>query len=331
MRQPDEPPDELDAALDGRQVEVDGDLAALLEAAASLSTALRAIELDPAAAERHLGAVLDDRATVLPLPARPAPPRRPAGRWRRRLAAVAVAAALTVVPAAAASASESALPGQVLYPVKLAVEQVRVTAVSWSGPREAGARIGIAGTRLQELDRLVQLNAADRIPPALVRLDHAYAAAERAVDDAGGTSQAPALERRLEAVDAACMVTVDRIKAKLVPGALPADAQRTIADTMRRIPLTRELMAQPPPPHPNPTATTTAAPGGATPGSQPSGPGPATTAGAPASTQASATTEPPATTEAPATTTEPPTTTETQAPAGQSSDTDTEPATTTGP
>jgi hypothetical protein len=41
----------------------------------------------------------------------------------------ALAALLTVLPATMAPAS--ALPGQALYPVKLAVEQLQVTAVSW--------------------------------------------------------------------------------------------------------------------------------------------------------------------------------------------------------
>jgi hypothetical protein len=169
MRRRHQPSDKLDAALDGRPVEVDDDLAALLETAAELRAALEAIELDPEVAERHLGMVLDSQAKVVALPTRPRPQ---ASWWRRRVAAVALAAALTVVPATMASAS--ALPGQVLYPVKLAVEQLRVTAVSWSSSREANERIKIADSRLDELDRLVQLNAAERIPPAIVRLNQAY-------------------------------------------------------------------------------------------------------------------------------------------------------------
>jgi RNA polymerase sigma-70 factor (ECF subfamily) len=41
------------------------------------------------------------------------------------------------------AASASALPGQALYPVKLAVEQLRVIAVGWSDTREANERIKI--------------------------------------------------------------------------------------------------------------------------------------------------------------------------------------------
>ena len=160
--------DKLDAALDGRLVEVDEELAPLVEAAAKLRAALAGVELDPEAAERHLGMILDGEAKVVALPTglRPQISRR-----RRRVAAVALAAALTVLPAIMASAS--ALPGQALYPVKLAVEQLQVTAVSWSSTWEADERIRIANTRLDELNRLVQLRAADRILPAIVRLDQA--------------------------------------------------------------------------------------------------------------------------------------------------------------
>ena len=141
MRRRKELSDKLDAALDGRLVEVDDDLAPLVETAAELRAALTGVELDPEAAERHLGMMLDGEAKVVALATRPRPP---ASRWRRRLAAVALAAALTVLPATMASAS--ALPGQALYPVKLAIEQLRVTAVIWSSSREANERIRMPTT-----------------------------------------------------------------------------------------------------------------------------------------------------------------------------------------
>src|SRR5215207_6591307 len=164
MRRRKERLDKLDAVLDGRLVEVDDELAPLIETAAELRAALAGVELDSEAAERHLGMMLDGEAKVVALPTRPQPQ---ANRWRRQVAAVALAAALTVVPVTMASAS--ALPGQALYPVKLAVEQLQVTAVSWSSTREAEERIRIADNRLDELNRLTQLNAADRILPAIVR------------------------------------------------------------------------------------------------------------------------------------------------------------------
>ena len=144
MRRRKERLDKLDAALDGRLVEVDDELAPLVETAAELRAALAGVELDPEAAERHLGMVLGGEAEVVALPTRP---QLQANWWRRRVAAVALAAALTVVPAAMASAS--ALPGQALYPVKLAMEQLRVTAVSWSSSRKAEERIKITANRLE--------------------------------------------------------------------------------------------------------------------------------------------------------------------------------------
>jgi hypothetical protein len=279
--------DKLDAALDGRLLEVNEDLAPLVETAARLRAALAGVELDPEAAGRHLGMVLDGDAEVVALPTRPRPP---ASRWRRQVAAVALAAALTVVPATMASAS--ALPGQALYPVKLAVEQLRVTAASWSSTREADERIRTANTRLDELNRLIQLNAADRIPAAIVRLDQAYVDARQAVDevvrDTGNLSQMRALDAKLAPVGA----TLERLQDQ---GMLPASAGQTLTAAIRQPPVTPDLVTGIPQPTPTtalPVATTLA-------GSQ-------TTTQVPTTTQAPTTTRAPTTTQAPTTTTVPP-------------------------
>jgi hypothetical protein len=297
-RRRNQPSDKLDAALDGRPVEVDDDLAPLIKTAARLRAALAAIELDPQAAERHLGTVLDNQAKVVALPTRPRPQ---VGRWRRRVAAVALAAALTVLPATMASASASALPGQALFPVKLAVEQLRVTAVSWSSTWEADWRIRITDHRLDELDRLVQLHAADRIPPAIVRLRQAHVDAQRAVEDAvqnsGDPSQARALHGKLAAVRAGSAVALQRLQVKLDQGMLPASARQAITDAIQQAPVTPGLVQGTPQP-----TSTTAAPMVAT----PTGP---TTTLAPTTTQVPTTTAlAPTTTQVP-TTTQPPTTT----------------------
>ena len=231
--------DRLDAALDGRLVEVDEELAPLVETAAELRAALAGLQLDPEAAQRHLGMVLDGEAAVV---ARPTRPQLQANWWRRRVAAVALAAALTVPPATMASAS--ALPGQVLYPVKLAVEQLRVTAVSWSSTREAGERIKIANTRLDELDRLKQLQAADRIPAAIGRLDQAYVEARQAVDevvrDTGNLSQMRALDAKLAPVRA----TLERLQDQ---GTLPTSAQQALPAAIEQPPVTLGLTGTPQP------------------------------------------------------------------------------------
>ena len=287
MRGRNGPSDKLDAALDGRPVQVDGNLAPLIATAAELRAVLEAIELDPQAAERHLGMVLDSEAEVVLLPTRPRPP---AGRWRRRVAAVALAAVLTVLPATMASAA-SALPGQALYPVKLAVEQLRVTAAVWSSTREANERIRIADNRLDELNRVVQLDAAERIPPAIVRLNRAYVDAQQAVEDAvrdtGDSSKARALDVQLGVVTTGSAVALHRLQDKLDQGMLPASAHQAITDAIQQAPVTPGLVTGTPQPTP-----TTSAPMVAT------ATGPQTSQ-VPTTSQASTTTQAPTTTTVP--------------------------------
>jgi hypothetical protein len=144
---------------------------------------------------------------------------------RRRLAAVALAAALVLVPATAASAaSASALPGQALYPVKLAVEQFRLAAVQWSAAAEAKERTRLAATRLRELDKLVQLRMFRQIPPAIRALDKAVVAArvavQKAVAEEGRDSELVAAASRLNAVEDAKrgeLVDLKKIVSQLPP------------------------------------------------------------------------------------------------------------------
>jgi Domain of unknown function (DUF5667) len=286
--------DRLDAALDGRLVEVDDDLAPLVETAARLRAALAGVELDPEAAERHLGTALDGQAEVVALPTRPRPP---ASRWRRQVAAVALAAALTVLPAALASAA--ALPGQALYPVKLAVEQLQLTAVSWSSTWEADQRIKITNHRLDELHRLIQLHAADRIPAAVGRLNQAYVDAQQAVAEAGRDTGDLRHARALDAVTASSALALQRLQNKLDQKVFSPGAQQAITAAIQQPPVTPDLGTGTPQPTPTtdrPIATTSTA--------------------SPTTTQASTTTQPPTTTQAPTTTV--PTTTQgpttTQAP-----------------
>jgi hypothetical protein len=275
--------DKLDAMLDRRPVGVDDDLAPLVETAAELRAALADVELAPEAAERHLGMVLGGEAKMVALPTRPGPP---ASRWRRQMAAVALAVALTVLHATMASAS--ALPGQALYPVKLAVEQLRVTTVSWSSTREANQRLKITDNRLDELNRLIQLNAADHIARAVVRLNQAYVNARQAVAEAGrdtgDPSQARALDGKLAAVTAGSAVALQRLQDKLDQKVLPASAQQAITAAIQQPPVTPDLVKG----TPQPTPTT-------------DGPMATTSTGSPTTTQAPTTTAP-TTTQAPTTT-----------------------------
>ncbi|GEM_PF-3039290 len=75
------------------------------------------VEMDPDTAARHLSVVSARLGT--------AQASRPGGgRFRRRVAALAAALAVTL-PGGLALAAEGTVPGDVLYPVKLATERVR--------------------------------------------------------------------------------------------------------------------------------------------------------------------------------------------------------------
>jgi hypothetical protein len=195
MGRPNQTQDRLDALLDGRPGEVTDDLAPLLAAAEALRIELADFELDPEVVDRHIEQALDRPATVVALPVRKVGGGVGGGVLRRRLAAVGLAAALLLVPATAASAaSSSALPGQALYPVKLAVEQFRLAAVQQSPTREAQERAKLAANRLAELNRLVELRMFSQVPPTIRALDKAVEAANVAmVEAAAEEGRAPEL------------------------------------------------------------------------------------------------------------------------------------------
>lgn len=88
-------------------------------------------------------------------PDRRPPPRavRPAGARRWRAVAAGVAAVLVVGGAGAAVASENALPGSPLYPLKRQVEDLRLSLTPPGGAR-GGAELDLARERLEEAERL---------------------------------------------------------------------------------------------------------------------------------------------------------------------------------
>jgi hypothetical protein len=319
MPRPNKVHDELDALLDGRPVELTEELAPLVEAADVLRAELASYELDPEVADRHLELVLSDPATVVPL--RPA---QPAG-WevRRRVVAIALAAALVLAPATIASAA--ALPGQPMYPFKLAIEQLRLASVQWSPIREAGERTRVADTRREEVNRLLNLKMFNQVPPALGALTRALVAAQAAVDEAVSEGAAPAkleaLHLRLQAVRGQALQTVQKVETT-VQGShlltLSGDTREEIAAAVAEsapvlTPPAQTTNPQPPPQtapaNTSPSATPTSAsapPPTTTPPSTDPEPSPTTT------TTPSTTTEPPMTT-APPTTAPPTTTTDTPA------------------
>ena len=131
-----------------------------------------------------------------PLPARPVARRAPARFRFTPLAAAAavVAAAVVLIP------SFGALPGEPLYAVKGAAEDARVWFAR--GPAEARMRLGLANTRFEEVEQLIEnsrvrvmggpgvlaaaLNVDDMADPELARL------IEGALRDAGEQLEAAA-------------------------------------------------------------------------------------------------------------------------------------------
>jgi hypothetical protein len=293
--------DELDALLDGRPVELTDELAPLVEAADALRAELAALQLDPAVADRHLERVLQGSATLVQLPS-----RRQANGWdlRRRVAAVALAAALVLAPATMASAA--ALPGQAMYPFKLAIEQLRIASVQWSPSREAGERTLVADERLDEVQDLIELRMFTQLPNALTALGKAVAAAEVAVKEAAQQGEpVPGVAARLRVVEDVGGQVVQRVAVVAAAGSvnLPDGTREAIQAAVAQ---TQDVL---PPPAP--------VPGGATPtpttsaGTRPADPGPDPTNATqppPDPTAPPTTKAPPPTTSTTPPTTDPPTT-----------------------
>ena len=286
--------DDLDALLDGRSVELTDELVPLVKAADALWVELATYELDPEVADRQLARILEDSATVAALPA-----HGYVNGWRRRMAAVVLAAALVLAPATMASAA--ALPGQAMYPLKLAIEQLRLASVQWSPAREAGQRIRIADERLEELDQIVNLRMDAQVPDAVRAVDRAVMAATRAVqeawmDGADVTKAAGELQAVKQEQQAQLTTLLQRLPAT------PSSIRTAIATAVQE----SKAPSQEVTPSLNTTVPPTAT---AAPGPEPAGT-PSTTLAAVATTAPpTTTTEPPTTTtEPPTTTTEPPTT-----------------------
>jgi hypothetical protein len=251
--------DELDALLDGRPVELTDELAPLVEAADVLRIELAAYQLDPQVADRHLERVLDGSGNVIPLPV-----RRPGDGWevRRRVVAVALAAALVLAPATMASAA--ALPGQAMYPFKLAIEQIRLASVQWSSTREAGERTRVAGERNSELGRLVDLQMFSQVGPAVTALAEAVAAAQRAVDQArkegAAGPEVAKLTGQLASVKIQASRTVGRVASTIRAATLPSDNTReainaAVEGAKDVLPATPATPATPPGPGTSPPST----------------------------------------------------------------------------
>jgi hypothetical protein len=266
--------DELDALLDApagapdRYVSVE--LAPLVAVATALRAELATVTLDPGVARRHLSrAIGASRLAPVAFPGngkgrrvgtdvvqlqpvdRTARQSRPS--WlRRRAAAIALAAALLLIPATMASGN--ALPGQLLYPVKLSAEEVRLAALGWSPTSAARERMRIADVRQSELTRLANARQMDRVPDAILSLRSAVDAAAQAVDQASllelDDKRATALKGDLVEVQNRQIVLLTGV-ARELPKTSPAatEAIRVAQSALVSAKLQRERSAtQPQPP-----------------------------------------------------------------------------------
>jgi uncharacterized protein DUF5667 len=143
--------DDLDAALDrlvaGQPVDVSGTLDPSLGPLVQTARATRdafAVELPSDLAARHLAAL----GVVRPI--------EQARSRRRRIATIVLAAAvgLMLLGGTAVAASGSALPGDLLYPVKRAVEHVDL-ALHHGASARAKLHLEFARRRLDELSQLL--------------------------------------------------------------------------------------------------------------------------------------------------------------------------------
>lgn len=295
--------DDLDALLDGRPVELTDELAPLVETADVLRIELAGYQLDPEVADRHLERILGDPGKVVQLPV-----RRPTGGWdvRRRIVAVALAAALVLAPATMASAA--ALPGQAMYPFKLAIEQVRIASVQWSPALEAGERTRVADERLEEVQSLFRLEMFNQLPGALKALKRAVVAAKVAVAEANREGELPGkVVAKLNEVEVGGRHVVEQVRVAAATGSIKLagnslEAVEAAAKQSQDVLPPPETTPVPPAAAGAPPATTVKSPGSGPPEPTTEATSPTTTPSAPPTTQ----TQPPPTTTLPPTTTAPP-------------------------
>lgn len=275
--------EELDVVLDGHRHLYASELGPAVEAARMLGAELRAIQIAPEVAERHIAMALAR--------ARYAAAR---ARWRsaRRLAVAAAAAAVLLIGPAGMLAG-AAMPGDPLYPLKRTIEAADLS-LAFSPASEARAHTRIASARLFELHMLYTKGRTSQIAGAIEALSEAVVRANAAVAYAvqveGRTGETSALADQLATVRQGMFVELSAI-AQNGDVTVPAEVAQQLQDAF---PTTSTTPASSIPGAPPPSATTGSTEAPAT-----------TAAGGGASSTVPPTTEPPTTTPA---TTEPPTT-----------------------
>ena len=273
------------AALSAEEIAADEELVT-----AALENAF-AVPLAPEVRAEHVAAIQSaadeaaaQKSNVIPL-------RRIGHQVGRHAAAVAVAVSTLAGGSGVAAASTDALPGQMLYPVKRAVEQVMLTA-AWTPTAEARVQTELASRRLDEAEQLLASGASPELVGPLLSEYEQHVAV---VEDLAITSAAvevAVLEVKAEALREQAVAAAEetgtgnpQIAAVPTEAASPAVTTTEPPTSGASEPTTSEEQQQA---APAPAASTTAAPKPAEPADTSSG----STGGGGSSTGSTTTTQP---------------------------------------
>lgn len=112
------------------------------------------------------------------------------------------------------------------------MENARLTAARWSPDQQADLRTRYAGTRLDELDSLVDRGRTDQIPAAISALDSALGAAQRSLGNISGP-RSGALDRRVRTLRAGQTAELTSL-VKRLPATTPTAARVRIQGAVQR-------------------------------------------------------------------------------------------------
>ena len=167
----------LDRVLAGEPVDATEDVLVLAELAEEVESVFTAVQPTSAGVRRGMNLALEAFAASAP--------RRVVPTATRRIAARALVAAAMVValPSLGWAASENAMPGDLLYPVKRAFEQIRLVT-AFSPTDEAAIRLDMAAERLGEAVWARALGLDEEVRTAIAGYSEAMAGFERSVAEA---------------------------------------------------------------------------------------------------------------------------------------------------
>lgn len=203
--------DALDEALDRLVLGEPAHAPAALEPLLQTARAARevfSIEVPGHVAQAHLVALAGAR-TIDPQ------------RSRRRLIVTVLAAAIAVLllSGSAVAASAGALPGQLLYPVKRAVEKIDL-ALHGDPASRARLHLQFAERRLDELSTLLELRRSGQnvdIGGAMSAYQAEISAVQSAVDDASPSAQLEALLGHVQDELAGHVAVLEQLRDNVVP------------------------------------------------------------------------------------------------------------------